>query len=199
MKRDNTGHRNRLWSDDEESEIVNLYNNGTKLEGLALRYNGSSSGILNILYRHNIPIREHNRICGIRCRYTDKVGRTFILRSRWEALAAYHLDKCVNHWDYEVCSYAIPILTRAGKPRTYTPDFWIYDNAGNLIKVIDVKGRISLSQHTRIDAFTRAYPNIQLEMWKEGDLRSFGFTNKDLTNPKILLGNQFDELVYSST
>lgn len=199
VSRDNTGSRNKVRTDAEEQIIEDLY---LKKEESTLKISqmvgGSVSGINLVLQRRGVKLRKA-AFGGYRLyRFTDKIGREFTMRSKWETLAAHHLDESCKTWNYEERSYTLSVLDKRGNPCVYTPDFWIYDESGNLQFVVDVKGRRTKAQDRRIDSFIKDYPDIHLQLWDEPYLRAIGFTWKDLRDPKIKLGENFAEVTYSS-
>lgn len=94
--------------------------------------------------------------------YIDAMGRPWAFRSTWECALARWLDATRTRWDYEVRPFQVNVL---GTVRTYTPDFWIYDDVGDLRQLIDVKGRQWEVQLLAINAFRAQYPNLHLEIW----------------------------------
>lgn len=63
--------------------------------------------------------------------YAGYYGKQYI-RSSYEYAYALYLDVINVNWDYEVETYDLGF-------KKYKPDFFIYDRAGNLIKVVEVK------------------------------------------------------------
>jgi hypothetical protein len=93
------------------------------------------------------------------------MGRQWCFRSSWECSLARWLDARRRHWDYELRAFEVNVL---GKIRTYTPDFWLYDDVGALTCLIDVKGRSWPAQEVVIAAFRAQYPSLRLEVWGPG-------------------------------
>ena len=56
------------------------------------------------------------------------------LRSSFEFAFAYYLDYKKIIWKYEVCTYEL-------KTSKYKPDFFIYNNKGELVKIIEIKSK----------------------------------------------------------
>lgn len=80
-------------------------------------------------------IRKGVRSRGICGRYYNKsLGKEVYLRSTYEWVFAKWLDKTKQIWDIEVKVYMMP------DGRAYRPDFFIYDEAGTLIKIVEIKG-----------------------------------------------------------
>lgn len=189
VKRSKTGTRNRRWSDAQEALMVSRYQAGESTTELATAFGTSMSAVLLVLKRHGVK-RRKRAFGGYRLYdFTDATGRTFTMRSKWEVCAAIHLDRLGKEWDYEVEGFALSICDKRGHPCVYTPDFWIYEDGR--IQVIDVKGRRTDSQDRRIEAFRAEYPEKDLVLWTENDLKSFGFTSKELRNPQLVVGNKF--------
>jgi hypothetical protein len=58
----------------------------------------------------------------------------FYLRSSYEYAYAIYLDYHKINWSYETISYDIGY-------KTYKPDFFIYDESGSLLKIVEIKSR----------------------------------------------------------
>ena len=181
VERDSTGHRNKRWSDAKEREIADAYRAGAATTELAARYGMSLTGINLLLRRVGVELRPQGfNHRGKRWEFTDQLERTFLMRSSWEVLTAWWLDQQGLSWDYELVSYELSSRTERGKPRHYTPDFWVYGSDGSLVNVIDVKGRRTAKQDKLIEAFERDYADLPFSIWDEQKLRTLGFTYREL-------------------
>jgi len=65
--------------------------------------------------------------------YNKSKDKRVWLRSTWEYIYAKWLNKTGHIWDVEVKCYDI-------EGATYRPDFFIYDDANRLIKIVEIKG-----------------------------------------------------------
>jgi len=189
VERDATGHRNKRWSDAKEREIAAAYAAGRTTTELAKYYRMSLTGINLLLHRVGARLRPQGfNHRGKKWSFTDRLGREFLMRSSWEVLAAWWLDQQALTWIYEVTSYDLDSLrTRSGKPRRYTPDFWVYDDDGALVNLIDVKGRRTKTQDRLIEAFTQDHPSLPFSIWDERKLNSLGFTYRELRDRQGIL------------
>lgn len=196
VTRDTTGSRNRCWTDTEEQQICNDYQTGATLGFLAAKYGGSEGGISNIVVRHGLPLRSARFGPHRSYKFIDRLGREHLLRSKWEAIGAHWLDEQKLDWDYEVEAFSLSTKGKNGKDQSYMPDFWIYDSCGSIQFIVDVKGRLLLSQSKRMETFQLDYPSLRLEIWTEKKLKSLGYTWRDLRDPSRLLGANFSEVSY---
>lgn len=89
-------------------------------------------------------------------------------RSTWEAKTAEYLDSKNINWKYEEKEYSISETT------SYRPDFFIYDEHDNLLKIIEVKGYHWKHNMNKYEMFKKIYPNILIELWEEQELRDLG-------------------------
>lgn len=79
------------------------------------------------------------------------------LRSSFEFAFAYYLDYKKIIWKYEVCTYEL-------KTSKYKPDFFIYNNKGELVKIIEIKSKENRLEGLRkIEEFKKIY-NIPIEL-----------------------------------
>lgn len=108
-------------------------------------------------------------------RYLSTSGQLFRCRSSWEALAAGWMDS--QGWNY-VYEQAPIALNR----ESYLPDFFVYDVAGDLIKIIDVKGRYRKGIREKLERFKIYLQScdVSFEIWEYGELKELGFTDKAL-------------------
>lgn len=65
--------------------------------------------------------------------YNQSMKKNVWLRSSWEYIYAKWLDSKNILWDVECEMYNV-------KDKSYRPDFFIYDNDMNLIKIVEIKG-----------------------------------------------------------
>lgn len=77
-------------------------------------------------------IRKNGR--GIQGYYTNKSNKKVWLRSTYEYIYALWLDENDYIWDVEYKSY------RLDDGSLYKPDFFIFDDKGSLIKIVETKG-----------------------------------------------------------
>jgi hypothetical protein len=86
-------------------------------------------------------------------------------KSGWEKNVAIYLDDNNINWKYEEFHYSL------GKTRSYTPDFFIYEN-DKLVKHIEVKGYWREENKIKYEQFLAMYPNILIEVWDKKVLLS---------------------------
>jgi len=106
------------------------------------------------------------------------------MRSTWEIATAYWLDQAGVAWDYEVEAYSVNL--EGGKTANYTPDFWTYDDQGELAQVIDVKGAARKSQIEKIRLLGEQQPGLPLTVWYYDDLVTRGILRGPREAPPIL-------------
>ena len=88
--------------------------------------------------------------------------RNYTLKSSWEYEVAKYLDNNGYIWKYEEITYSLD------KKSSYTPDFFIYDEKNNLLKLIEVKGYLREYNKIKLEKFNNLY-DIDLEIW-DGDI-----------------------------
>jgi len=91
-------------------------------------------GFFNQNLQDNLKIRN-STIRGIQGYYFNiSLNKYVWLRSSWEYIFAKWLDKNNYKWDVEIKTFEI------SNNKKYRPDFFIFDNNDNIIKIIEVKG-----------------------------------------------------------
>jgi endogenous inhibitor of DNA gyrase (YacG/DUF329 family) len=86
------------------------------------------------------------------------------LRSFLEFSYAYYLDQKKTKWKYEVEIFEL-------KNVRYKPDFFIYNENGELTKIVEVKGEGNLKTGLeKVNAFKEFYPKIEIEILTYKDL-----------------------------
>lgn len=166
--------------------MARLYSEGKNTIEIGEIFKVGPSTINQILRRRKVKLRRG----GVRCSkakysWVDRNGRACQFRSSWEVLVARILDERGLDWKYEEKTYPLKSLTPRGRHRSYTPDFWVYDKSGALIKVIDVKGRMKPEQMARVKEFELLYPGLPFELWDENFLKSMGLTWAALHVPSV--------------
>lgn len=149
---------------DAQKKIADLYQKGWSRSWLADSFECSRGAIEKVLRDTGIALRSFDEQTGLK--WTDKIGRTFHMRSMWEIKTACWLDGNGQCWDYEKHGYDI------GDGRTYTPDFWIYGSSGDLVQLIDVKGWLRPESGAAIELFRLSYPTLPFKMLDEDMLRA---------------------------
>jgi hypothetical protein len=82
----------------------------------------------------NLDRKTHKTQKGVGGYYFNKNKQKYVwLRSTWEYVYAKYLDKINVNWDVEVTQYNVNDFT-------YTPDFFIYDDKNELVKIVEIKG-----------------------------------------------------------
>lgn len=104
-----------------------------------------------------------------RVKYTSKAGHTYTFRSSWEYKVAEYLDSLGLNWEYELDALALD-------NEVYLPDFFIFDNVGTWVKLIEVKGYFPEEAQAKMQRFQQALASIhiQLEIWDEVKLKGLG-------------------------
>ncbi len=85
--------------------------------------------------------------------------------SSWEVKVAEYLDNNRYNWKYSSEKY---ILSTG---QYLHPDFFIYDNIGNLLKIIEVKGYFRLKNREKFELFRKEYPHLVVELWDKNKLK----------------------------
>lgn len=126
--------------------------------------------------------------------YTDRFGRTTTFKNTWEYGAAVYIDTQGWIWVYEQA----PIHLNG---ETYLPDFFIWDNEGDLVKVIEVKGRYEESIKEKMQRFKAYFEScgIEWELWDGKKLKQLGILSnihdKFLLSPMGLRHNKLTDFV----
>jgi hypothetical protein len=85
---------------------------------------------------------------------------------------AAELQKRRIRWRYR--AFDFPITDRHGREVLWTPDFFIYDEAPKLVRVIAVKGTDADTLVDRARLFKQQYPGIAVEVWGREKLVELG-------------------------
>ena len=102
--------------------------------------------------------KNKHHLCGW---YESKQGFDVYLRSSWEYAYAVYLDKNDKKWKYEEKSFLL------SDKRIYRPDFFIYDAAGRLEKIVEIKSKWFNGSLERIDKFlqfSKEYSQYKTEL-----------------------------------
>jgi hypothetical protein len=140
------------------AEIVRRYIAGESAAWLAEVYCCSHGCISKILTDSGTQLRNRDKARPYGLEWIDRKGRAFYMRSSWEVKVGYWLDSQGKSWDYEVQSFDVG-------DHTYTPDFWIYDSAGAMERLVDVKGQWTNRSRSVVTEFRRLYPEMPFEIW----------------------------------
>lgn len=127
---------------------------------------------------------ESSDMRGIQGYYFNRSQNSWVwLRSAWEYIFAKWLDRTNHVWKVEETVYKIG-------SSIYRPDFFIYDNAGTLKRIVEIKGywdsnsekalflneqlKVDVSIITDIKKFIQEGSNYwkELELWKQTRLNS---------------------------
>jgi len=172
-------------TDAQVVEAVRLYEVELKCGAeIALIFGVKPDCIYDCLHTNGIKIRKGAFGARKRIPWTDALGRRFRMRSTWEIATAYWLDQAGVAWDYEVEAYSVNL--EGGKTANYTPDFWTYDDQGELAQVIDVKGAARKSQIEKIRLLGEQQPGLPLTVWYYDDLVTRGILRGPREAPPIL-------------
>ena len=131
-------------------------------------------------------MRRLGYIPKIDCTYAKwYIGYSSIpMRSGYELAYAHYLDAKGVIWQYEPYTFWIgPSRQYLGK--TYTPDFWV----PIFNTFIEIKGRYSVRDRHKIEAFKKAYPKYQHVVLKGKDFRLLvgrKFMEMGGTAPKVI-------------
>lgn len=82
-----------------------------------------------------------------------------IFKSTWEAIVAQYLDENNVCWKYEEKHFLLD------EKKSYRPDFFIYDENNNFIKLIEVKGYFREENKLKYITFKNKYPDVNIELW----------------------------------
>jgi len=88
--------------------------------------------------------------------------------SSWEVLTATYLDENGFNWKYSTRGYIL------SDGRFYYPDFFIYDNSGNFVYLIEVKGYFREENRKKFEQFKIEYPDIMVKLWQKKELKKLG-------------------------
>lgn len=99
----------------------------------ALNEKNNNIGFFSKGIQENIKIKTTNKI-GVQGYYYNKSLNKYVwLRSSWEYIYAKWLDKNNYKWDVEYQTYLVD-------DKKYRPDFFIFDEHNNIIKIVEIKG-----------------------------------------------------------
>ncbi|MFA5585345.1 MAG: hypothetical protein WDA02_02205 [Saccharofermentanales bacterium] len=100
----------------------------------ALNEKNNEIGFFNKDIQKEIKIKTSNKR-GVQGYYYNKSLNKYVwLRSSWEYIYAKWLDKNKYLWDIEYKTFNI------SNNLSYRPDFFIFDNNMNIIKIVEIKG-----------------------------------------------------------
>lgn len=101
--------------------------------------------------------------------YRSRQGFIMHCRSSWEYKTAQYFDKLGVRWSYE------SKLLILGKEK-YLPDFFIFNQRGKLLKIVEVKGRFMPADRAKTMHFQEALAaqGIPLEIWDGVKLKELG-------------------------
>jgi len=88
-----------------------------------------------------------------------------LFKSTWEAKVAEYLDEINVCWVYEEKNYLLD------EKRSYRPDFFIYDENGVFVKLIEVKGYFRKENKDKFELFKEKYSDILVELWDKTVLK----------------------------
>lgn len=145
-------------------EIVRRYAAGESAAWLSEVYGCSHGCTSKVLVDSGVQLRNRDRARPYGLVWTDCKGRTFYMRSSWEVKVGHWLDLQRKNWDYEVRSYEV------ADGRIYTPDFWVYDDAGDVEQIVDVKGQWTKRAEKSVALFIEKYPSEPFEVWERAEL-----------------------------
>ncbi len=91
---------------------------------------------------------------GIKTRY-----KKICFRSTWEAKVAKYLDDNNIIWKYEEKRYIL------WNNVSYLPDFFIYNNKKELIKIIEVKGYVTMENMLKVLLLKEILEHCIVEVW----------------------------------
>ena len=104
--------------------------------------------------------------------FTTFDGESVEVGGTWKRLVAAELTKRRIRWRYR--AFEFPLLDRSGREVVWAPDFFIYDEAPKLVRVIAVKGTDSDALIERSRLFKKQYPGIAVEVWGREKLIELG-------------------------
>lgn len=142
---------------------------GEKLKGRIGTFTGNTHSIeTKIKISNSMKGNNNGNHRGDRQSYYNNIR----MDSKWEIYVAEYFD--FNHikWKYNEKSYII------SDGRHYYPDFFIYDEFDNFIKLIEVKGYFRESNKIKFYKFIEEYPDVCIELWDKPILIQLGIINK---------------------
>ena len=104
-----------------------------------------------------------------RTKYTSKAGVKYNIRSTWECKVAEYLDAQSVLWKYESEVFMFG-------DEAYLPDFLVFNQFDNLLKIIEVKGYFPTDIQTKMARFQKALAaqGVPLEIWNGVKLKELG-------------------------
>jgi len=147
------------------AELAARYATGETLEALQDVYGVSSTVVTDCLDEFGVKHRTGwGRFHAPP--WTDRRGRQFTFKSRWELLYAQHLDAQGAIWDYEARKFGLRTC------KCYTPDF-VVDRDG-VDEYHEVKGWLDDRTIARMQEFARTYPARHLVLVGPRELVDLG-------------------------
>lgn len=106
----------------------------------------------------------NNSYSNIKRGYYNINGDSIFFRSKWEANYALYLDWLIDHkeiikWEFEPDTFMFEAIKLG--TRSYTPDFKIFNNNGD-IEYHEVKGYMDSKSKTKLKRFAKYYPYLKL-------------------------------------
>jgi len=144
-------------------------------EQIAEEFGGSSNMVMRHLKKFNIPTRSGSDAIKLsfkngrnipiqrknprgKGRWVNLNGENVYMKSTWEVEVAKYLFLNGYNFKYEEVRFDLGDYT-------YTPDFFIYDEKGNLQTVIEVKGWYKDKAARKMMTFQTLYPEIDYYVW----------------------------------
>lgn len=170
--------------------IVKEYNNGLSLNDIIKKYNIGKTAIRNVLVEKIGKLRtnkeayksgfiSHDEETKSRISNSMKGNRNANHRgdrqsyyngirmdSSWEVKVAKYLDDNNYNWKYDSEKFLL------SDGRYIHPDFFIYDDNDNLIKIIEVKGYFRDANKLKFQMFLNEYSNLNIELWDKTVLKN---------------------------
>ena len=151
--------------------LYNQYVNLDKSSGdIANDLSVSSFNVINHMKKFNIPIREASEAQMIAQKKPNRKtthgkgqwiivnGENRWVRSSWEILVINYLTQNEYKFRYEEVKFDLG-------DRSYTPDFFLYDENDDLTGIIEVKGWVSDSAISKAMLFETLYPDVPYYIW----------------------------------
>ncbi|STO12890.1 Helix-turn-helix domain of resolvase [[Flavobacterium] thermophilum] len=157
-------HFDRKYDINIEEIVDDYVNKNMFLSEIAEKYGCCAMVIKDRLIKHGIEIRDNSENIELLIQkgkfhsgYKGKQipYKQYMLRSEWELDVAKFLDKYNYKWSYETQTFKL------GEFR-YTPDFFIYDENGNLQFILEVKGWLKEKDIRKFQLMETLYPEIEL-------------------------------------
>ena len=169
--------------------IVNDYKDGLSINDIKIKYNIGKTAIRNVLLDKIGKLRTnkeayksgfvtHNEKTKLSISNSMKGNRNAKHRgdrqsyynnirmdSSWEVKVAKYLDDNNYNWKYDSEKYLL------SDGRYIHPDFYVYDDNDNLIKIIEVKGYFREANKLKFEMFLSEYSHLNVELWDKTKLK----------------------------